>query len=119
MKIKLFVIAFGAALAMATAAPALAQGTVGAFFSGFEPRAVGPGISGAIYGNTSNPSGNGNGVLPSFAPGPWVCESTADCSGPTDPGGSMGDFLAPLASGGAASPEFANGNDPDIDFSAH
>jgi hypothetical protein len=31
----------------------------------------------------------------------------------------MGSFLAPLASGGVASPDFANGNDPNIDFSLH
>lgn len=95
------------------------QGAVGAIFSGATPGTVGPTISGVIYGNTSNPSGNGSGVLPSFSPGPWVCGNPADCAGPTDPGGSMGTFLAPLASEGTGTPEFANGNDPDIDFSLH
>jgi len=92
-------------------------GDIGAGFSSADPGTVGPGISGEIYGNTSNESGNGEGVLPSWSPGPWVCEDSNDCSGPTDPGGSMGDFLAPVASDGAATPEFANGNDPDLDFS--
>jgi hypothetical protein len=31
----------------------------------------------------------------------------------------MGEFLAPLASNGVAAPDFANSNDPDIDFSLH
>ena len=37
--------------------------------------------------NTSNPRPDENGVLPSLAPGPWVCGDPADCAGPTDPGG--------------------------------
>ena len=76
-------------------------------------------ISGVIYGNTSNPSGNGNGVTPSFSPGPWVCGNPADCAGPVNPGASMGELLAPIASGGSASPDFANSNDPNHDFSAN
>jgi hypothetical protein len=78
---------------------------------------VGELISGVIYGNTSNPSGNGNGVLPSLAPGPWKCGNPADCAGPTTAGGSMGEFIAPLVSDGAASPDFANGAVEGPDFS--
>jgi hypothetical protein len=96
-----------------------AQNAIGAGFSSAPPGTVGPGISGDLYGNTSNPSGNGNGVTPSFSPGPWVCGNPSDCAGPTDPGGSMGDFVSPIASGGQSQSEFANGNDQDIDFSAH
>lgn len=99
--------------------PAFAAGEIGAGFSSADPGTVGPGISGFIYGNTSNPSDNGNGVLPSWSPGPWVCGIPGDCEGPTNPGGSMGDFLSPLALGGQSSSDFANGNDPDIDFSLH
>jgi hypothetical protein len=101
----------------ALAAPAAAKGPIGEGFSSAAPGTVGPGISGEIYGNTSNPSGNGEGVLPSLAPGPWACDYDPGCDGPTDPGGSMGDFLSPLASGGQSQSEFANGNDQDIDFS--
>jgi hypothetical protein len=79
---------------------------------------VGSLISGEIYGNTSNPSGNGNGVLPSLSPGPWACTDSSDCSGPTSPGGSMGEFIAPLVSG-HASPNFANGKTPGPDFSGN
>jgi len=104
------------AMALTFATPVQAgQNAIGAFFS--STQGAGTLISGVIYGNTSNPSGNGNGVLPSLAPGPWVCGNPADCAGPTNPGGSMGEFLAPLASGGEASPDFANGNDLDLDFS--
>jgi hypothetical protein len=93
-------------------------GAIGEIFSSAPPGTVGPGISGEIYGNTSNPSGMGNGVLPSLSPGPWVCGDSADCSAePTAPGGSMGDFLAPIASDNHASSEFANGKDPGPDFS--
>ncbi len=101
------------------ASPTFAKGVVGETFSSATPGTVGGFISGGIYGNTSNPSGNGSGVLPSWAPGPWVCDYNPGCDGPTNPRGSMGDFLAPLASNGSASPDFANGNDQDIDFSLH
>jgi len=99
--------------------PTLAgQNPVGALFSGADPGTVGPGISGVIYGNTSNESGNGNGVLPSLSPGPWVCGNPDDCAAqPTEAGGSMGDNLAPLASGGKGNPDFANGKSPGPDFS--
>jgi hypothetical protein len=70
---------------------------------------VGAYISGTIYGNTSNPSGNGNGVLPSLSPGPWKCTVPTDCAGPTTAGGSMGEFISPLTSGGNSSADFANG----------
>ncbi len=121
MNIKKFLAgaAAGTAVFASIATPAFAAGEVGGIFSSADPGTVGPVISGVIYGNTSNPSGNGNGVLPSWSPGPWVCGNPADCEGPTNPGGSMGDFLAPLASGGVASPDFANSNDQDIDFSLH
>jgi hypothetical protein len=120
MKSKLAAFSIAAALAAYTAVPAFAApGDIGDQFSGAEPGTVGPLISGVIYGNTSNPSGNGSGVLPSFSPGPWICGNPADCAGPTDPGGSMGTFIAPIASDGQATPVFANGNDPDIDFSLH
>lgn len=76
-------------------------------------------IAGDLYGNISNPrGGTGPGVDPSWSPGPWVCDYDPGCDGPTDPGGSVGDFVAPAVSGGTASPTFANGNDQDIDFSA-
>ena len=117
---KVIAAGIAAGAIFASAIPAFAaQNLIGAGFSGADPGTVGPEISGELYGNTSNPSGNGEGVLPSFSPGPWVCEETPDCSGPTDPGGSMGVFLAPLASGGEGTPLFADGNDPDIDFSLH
>jgi hypothetical protein len=119
MKTKLIALSIAAALAVSSVVPAFAQGIIGTGFSTADPGTVGPSISGVSYGNTSNPSGNGSGVLPSFSPGPWVCGDETDCAGPTDPGGSMGTFLAPLASGGEAAPLFANGNDPDIDFSLH
>jgi hypothetical protein len=90
-------------------------GEIGAEFSAADPGTVGPYISGFLYGNTSNPSGKGQGVLPSLSPGPWACGT--DCAGPTIPGGSMGEWLAPDASGGNASPDFANGKDPGPDFS--
>ncbi|MDP3941186.1 MAG: hypothetical protein Q8Q49_02650 [bacterium] len=121
MNIKHFLIgtAAGALMLGASIVPAFAAGEIGDVFSSADPGTVGPSISGDLYGNTSNPSGNGEGVLPSFSPGPWKCGNPLDCAGPTDPGGSMGEFLAPVASGGTASPDFANGNDPDIDFSLH
>ncbi|HEX5631397.1 MAG TPA: hypothetical protein VFY15_07040, partial [Acidimicrobiia bacterium] len=107
------------ALTVFAAPAALAgQNAIGAGVSSAPAGSVGPSISGDIYGNTSNPSGNGEGVLPSLAPGPWKCGDPLDCAGPTDPGGSMGDFVAPIASGGTASPDFAHGNDPDLDFSS-
>ena len=94
------------------------QNLIGAGFSSAPAGTVGPGISGEIYGNTSNPSGNGNGVLPSLAPGPWMCGDSSDCAAePTESGGSMGDFLAPVASDGTATPNFANGKTPGPDFS--
>lgn len=113
-----FLIGGLASLVMLAAIPAFAgQNAIGAGFSGADPGTVGPGISGVIYGNTSNPSGNGNGVLPSLSPGPWKCDGV-DCSAqPTTAGGSMGDFLAPIASDGKGSPDFANGKDPGPDFS--
>src|SRR5688572_20817741 len=114
MKSKLAAFSIAAALAASSVVPAFAApGDVGDLFSGAEPGTVGPMISGEIYGNTSNPSGNGNGVLPSLSPGPWVCGNPADCAGPTDPGGSIGTFIAPIASDGQAAPVFANGNDQD------
>lgn len=120
---KAMAVGIAASAILLSAVPVLAaQGAVGAIFSGANPGEVGPTISGDWYGNTSNPSGNGSGVLPSLAPGPWKCnytENNGTCYGPTDPGGSMGTWFAPLASGGVATPVFANGNDPNIDFSAH
>jgi len=120
-RVKRFVIGAAATgvLLGSTVVPAFgAQNAIGAGFSSAPAGTVGPGISGDIYGNTSNPSGNGNGVLPSWSPGPWICNLNPGCDGPTDPGGSMGDFLAPVASGDTAAPVFASGNDQDIDFSA-
>jgi hypothetical protein len=69
-------------------------------------------ISGEVYGNTSNQQADGTGIDPSWSPGPWVCGDPSDCAGPTNPGGSVGTFVSPV------SPEFANGNDPNHDFSA-
>jgi hypothetical protein len=98
--------------------PAFAdQNAIGAGFSGAAPGSIGPLISGTIYGNTSNPSGNGNGVLPSLSPGPWKCNGS-DCSAqPTAAGGSMGDFLSPVASDGNSNSNFANDKSPGPDFS--
>ena len=96
------------------------QGAIGDGFSSADPGSVGPLVSGFIYGNTSNPSGNGEGVLPSLAPGPWACDydgNGGSCYGPTLAGGSMGDYLAPVASGAVASPDFANSKDTGPDFS--
>jgi hypothetical protein len=93
------------------------QGVIGDLFSSASPGDVGPSISGDIYGNTSNPTSSGHGVVPSLSPGPWVCGNPSDCAGPTEAGGSMGDFLAPVASGGQAAPDFANGRSPGPDFS--
>lgn len=92
-------------------------GEIGAEFSAAPPGTVGPDISGELYGNTSNPSGMGQGVLPSLSPGPWLCNGP-DCSAqPTTSGPSMGEILAPIGSSGKASPDFANGKDPGPDFS--
>lgn len=78
---------------------------------------VGDLISGEIYGNTSNPSGNGNGVLPSLSPGPWACgQPSVDCSVDTLPGVSMGDIIAPAVSGGSGNPNFANDKTPGPNF---
>ena len=100
-------------LALSVATPAMAgKSFIGSLFSSSDPGTVGPTISGTIYGNTSNPSGNGNGVLPSESPGPWKHNG----DGPTDPGGSMGDFLSPTASGGNSNSNFANDKDPGPDF---
>jgi hypothetical protein len=76
-------------------------------------------ISGCVYGNTSNARPDGNGVISSWAPGPWACDYSDGngCAGPTNPGSSVGDFAAPIRSGGQGNPDFANGNDQDIDFS--
>lgn len=107
-------------MAVGVTVPALAaKGPIGTIFSGSDPGTVGPGISGEIYGNTSNPSGNGNGVLPSLSPGPWVCTNPQDCAGPTSPGGSMGDFVSPTASSGHSSSNFANDKTPGPDFSTN
>ncbi|MFZ2523091.1 MAG: hypothetical protein WAW92_01765 [Minisyncoccia bacterium] len=78
---------------------------------------VGGLISGVIYGNTSNASGNGNGVLPSLSPGPWRCTNPLNCAGPTTAGGSMGDFISPMTSDGNSSSNFANDKAPGPDFS--
>jgi hypothetical protein len=112
-------VATGLALAGSVVAPALAaKGPIGTFFSTAEPGTTGNLISGEIYGNTSNSSGNGNGVLPSLSPGPWVCGNPQDCAAePTNAGGSMGDFIAPTASGGHGSPDFANSKPTGPDFS--
>jgi hypothetical protein len=76
-------------------------------------------IAGTVYGNTSNAKPDGTpGIVSSWSPGPWVCGTPGDCSGPTDPGGSVGDFVAPDRSNGHGNPQFANGNDQDIDFSS-
>jgi len=117
---RFIVIALLVLLVLAIAPAAFAgQNAVGAGFSSLGGD-TGGFISGDVYGNTSNPSGNGEGVLPSLAPGPWKCDySSNGCAGPTDPGGSMGDFLAPVASDGQSQSEFANGNDLNLDFSGH
>jgi len=68
-------------------------------------------ISGKLYGNTSNPSGNGSGVLPSLAPGPWKCIYDGvggPCVGQTY-GGSVGEFISPVRSGGKSKSDFGGG----------
>ena len=112
-------------VAMLVASPAFAAGVGGVLKAQAtlvgEPT-VGSLISSTIYGNTSNPRPSGNGVLPSLAPGPWKCTNSADCAAPTTAGGSMGDFIAPVVSGGKGSPNFAKGgNGPGTgpDFSGH
>jgi len=108
----------GAAVLALGVAPAFAgQNAIGAGFSSADPGTTGPAISGEFYGNTSNPSGNGNGVLPSLSPGPWVCTNRLDCAGPTSPGGSMGDYVSSVASGGKSNSNFANDKSPGPDFS--
>lgn len=97
-----------AALALPAQAAGVGQALKAMAQAAGEP-SVGSLISGVIYGNTSNPSGNGNGVLPSLSPGPWTCTNPSDCAGPTTAGGSMGEFIAPIVSGGNGSPDFANG----------
>jgi hypothetical protein len=92
-------------------------GNSGGGDSGAEPGSVGSIISSEIYGNTSNPRPDGHGVLPSLSPGPWKCADSGDCAGPTDAGGSMGEFIAPTASDGKGNPDFANSKDPGPDFS--
>lgn len=102
------------------ATPSAAQGVGGSLRAGAEAlnlKNVGELISGQIYGNTSNPSGNGEGVLPSLSPGPWVCSDPKDCAAePTEPGSSMGDIIAPLVSGGNGKPNFANDKSPGPNF---
>lgn len=117
---KLIASGLAGSFLFATASTALAgQNLIGAGFSQTPPGAVGPSISGVIYGNTSNPSGNGQGVLPSLSPGPWLCTNTDDCTAePTTAVPSMGVLLAPVASDGAGLPGFANGKSPGPDFGA-
>lgn len=121
-KTKRYATSILASVAVATgiALPvAAAKGPIGEFASNKPFGNMGEYISGEVYGNTSNPSGNGNGVLPSLAPGPWRCTNPADCAGPTTAGGSMGEFIAPVASSGQASPDFANSKSPGPDFSSN
>ena len=112
------VILTGGAMA---ALPAAAAGGVGGALHDLADLAgaenVGGFIAGTLYGNTSNPSGNGNGVLPSLSPGPWACTNPADCTGPTSAGGAMGDFISPLTSDGNSNANFANDKNPGPDFS--
>ena len=117
-----FLLLSATSVALLGAAPVLAEGVGGglhdlADFFGSDN--VGDFISGEIYGNTSNPSGNGNGVLPSLSPGPWVCAG-ADCSAqPTEAGGSMGDFITQtpgFPAEGKSKSDFANGKSPGPDF---
>lgn len=100
------------ALALLATSAYAGQNAIGAGFSGSDPGSVGPSISGDTYGNTSNPRDSGHGVLPSESPGPWKHNG----DGPTDPGGSMGDFLSDTASGGKSKSNFANDKDPGPDF---
>ena len=110
-------VALGVPALLAGPASASEKNIVGTAFSEIFKGDSGTLISGEIYGNTSNPSGNGEGVEPSYSPGPLVCGNPLDCAGPTDPGGSMGDFLSPIASDGESNSDFANGVDNNIDFS--
>ncbi|HZP18989.1 MAG TPA: hypothetical protein VFB16_02165 [Bauldia sp.] len=106
------------ASALLFVAPAYAAGGVGAALQSAAEatnnKNVGGFISGTIYGNTSNPSGKGNGVLPSESPGPWAHGTPGD--GPTLPGGSMGDFISPATSNGNSNSNFANDKNPGPDF---
>jgi hypothetical protein len=117
-KIITVMFAFVFVFVFASVASAAGVGTVlqdQASFLGLKN--VGDLISGVIYGNTSNPSGNGNGVLPSLSPGPWRCTNPLDCAGPTTAGGSMGDFISPLTSDNHSSSDFANSKPVGPDFS--
>jgi hypothetical protein len=106
--------------ALAFAAPALADGPVA--MSDVELDQVVAGSNGAlgpfissnvqdIYGNTTNPRDSGHGVTPTLAPGPWACADSTDCSAGAKAGGSIGEFVAPFASDGKGTPDFANGTD--------
>lgn len=97
-------------IGLAWSGAALAGNAVSNLVSNAPPGAVGPFISSTIYGNTSNPSGNGNGVLPSLTPGPWSCTySSGGCTG-AQAGSSMGDIVTDLL-GVEGDPLFANDND--------
>ncbi|MES2007137.1 MAG: hypothetical protein V4436_03440 [Patescibacteria group bacterium] len=120
MRFRSFLLIGIASLGIAASSPSFAAGNaVGKTLQGLAAltgdRTVGNLISGTIYGNTSNPSGNGNGVLPSWAPGPHVCGTPGDCAGETGNGSSMGGLIAPIVSGGQADPDF---NAQPHDFSA-
>ncbi len=111
---KSFLLIGIALVGLAAASPAFSAGnavggTLQALAAATGQSNVGGLISGVIYGNTSNPSGNGNGVLPSLSPGPWKCTNTSDCAGPTTAGGSMGEFISGNTSGGNSNADFANG----------
>jgi hypothetical protein len=83
MKTKLAAFSIAAALAISTAVPAFAA-----------PGDEGQGVGGCIdnfYGNATNERPDGNGVLPSQSPGPWVNNPT-DPDNPT-PGPSVGDAV--------------------------
>jgi hypothetical protein len=66
MKHRVIAVIGGAALAGTLAiGPALAA-------PGDNGEGVGDCVAGTLYGNTTNPRPEGNGVLPSQSPGPWV-----------------------------------------------
>lgn len=115
--------AIGLSVALFSFAPSVRADGVGtgmqefATYLGYET--VGELISEEIYGNTSNETESGNGVVPSWSPGPWVCGVPSDCEGPTNPGSSMGDIITTVALDGVGSSNFTNEVDPDIDFSLH
>ena len=96
----------GSVFGLAVPSGAAPHNTIPGLCKALYPGTVGECIAGVFYGNTSNPSGNGNGVLPSLAPGPWKCVYTAGCTG-AEMGSSIGTY-----NGGGTAVGHSNGEFP-------